>query len=203
MDGDKLTGYRLKLPNGSFAFLAYENKDEDRNGFVKDVLEEWGEYCRDNWLSKESITMFSPGDKVKWLLNGCANFLLMNNHDRGILSKYKENVIKEREFSVEHFEALDTIYDGELPPVKTKRPHRGMLLSDNPVAVCRVDTEGIFRIGRTFYKLSDNVTEYLPDIIKSEPIYKMDTVYVEALADSSIFYNMNFERIPDGYINEI
>ena len=59
-------------------------------------LTTWQKYCDDNWLSYNCSDIWSPENKVKWMLDGCANAILRPNMS-GILTDYQKMKMRKYE----------------------------------------------------------------------------------------------------------
>lgn len=59
-------------------------------------MKTWQKYCDDNWLSYNCSDIWSPENKVKWMLDGCANAILRPNMS-GILTDYQKMKMRKYE----------------------------------------------------------------------------------------------------------
>lgn len=105
MKGNKVSYYEIKQPNGR-KYRLYYNKEsglsEKVESLENSVLGYWKDNIEDNWLSKSSKKGFyyDSEDKVKYLLDNCANFLL-----QGELYKKKLWIGRKKQKKINHVES--------------------------------------------------------------------------------------------------
>lgn len=107
------------LPSGYRQELFFSD-DQDRQAVVEEILLEPHEaYCIRNWLNDNKKGLYSPEERVKYFLDGCANVLLHGNSE-GILSRYKEIMRGKTEIPVSSCPSFlkDYLFSGSQAPVE-------------------------------------------------------------------------------------
>lgn len=127
LGGSTLYFHRVPLPNGDVKQVYYPNNSNPKKRtfmIQSEVLDDWEDYCNDNWLSFDSGGYgYSPEDKVKRMLDNSATYLLVK-HREDLEYSYLEyddlNGIRDNEIRIDSFfdegekpesleESLDTI----------------------------------------------------------------------------------------------
>lgn len=219
-------GCKIKLPLGKNFMLFYDG-EEDRNLILTNgILNNWSAYCEANWLNLGRNDLITPENKVKWFLDGCGNFLLYGRSE-GIISSFKHSSNASRElpvsscpadvsgllYSSNTYKPEGSEYYGNmiesLPDIPAKRkkkvskPKKSIKDKAHPIAICKVNTEGIFLVGRKRYKVADTIFEYGVKDTKNDFYFLMDTIYVQHKDGSLNYYDMSFNEIPQEVIIEI
>ncbi len=196
--------------------LYYEN-DQDRNKILLSYTEKYFDYCIQNWTNSKG-NFFTVEDKVKYFLDGCANFLMHSNG--GGLSEYKQKQIAQSEIPVTSCseEVKDLVYsivkDGsgaskkleclifiqgkrENSDNKSKQKAKPSIRRDKNIksAICIVDTDGEFLVGRTKYKINNEIEEYAPQEFKGEECFGQDRIYVIFDSSGKRYFDMNLNEI--------
>ena len=85
----------------------------------KYLLDPWEAHCLKNWMNANKGGAFSPEDRIKYFLDGCANVLLHGNME-DILSRYKEIMRGKTEIPVSSCPSSlkDYLFSGSQAPVE-------------------------------------------------------------------------------------
>lgn len=75
------------------------------------LLEKWRDYIESNWLSPDDESLWSPENKIKWMLDGCANAILRPDMN-GIITDYQKMKTGRYEIPISSYssETEDTVY---------------------------------------------------------------------------------------------
>jgi hypothetical protein len=101
---DIIHKFDIYLPNGRKQSIYYSNKisNSKMNMLVKKlILEKWEAYINNNWISYKNINYkYNNENKIKNMLERCADFILLNEKSDDRLSSYKKNIIYSIEIPV-------------------------------------------------------------------------------------------------------
>jgi hypothetical protein len=164
--------------------------------------------------------------KVKWLLDGCGNYLLEGNTaESGVLSRYKEMKIGNNEIPwsscseaiLERTEVDDKKHAGqprggdELSYITSDKEHpepsaheskfqrMKTLFQNGSLSSCRVDTDGVFVHNGDRYQINGSVEVYQPKQTKIGLLYDADTIYCFTPKGSKTvyFYAQNLDFLSE------
>ena len=207
-------GCKIMLPNGT-SKMVFFSEGQDRTEVLENViLSNWEDYCIGNWANAGRNDFNSPEKRIKWMLDGCANFLLYAQGGDE-LSAHKEKVAANKELptniidklkisSIESmFKDMDS-EDRQSPSPKRrgrKSARPSELKRHKNAIVCPVDIDGYFLVGRKPFKISENVKPYQKIDTKHGEYYPMDRIIV-SIGDEILFYDMQNNLIPSDEITE-
>lgn len=98
-----MSWYPLFTP-GDGRYKQNYRTEEDRCEVQKPILAKWQGYIENGWMSENHEAMFCTENKIKWFLDGCADFILSGKgNSRNIMTAYKEKRNREKEISLEEY----------------------------------------------------------------------------------------------------
>lgn len=91
--------FKLQCPDGVVQEIQYD-ESTDKNAIVEGILAEWREYCERNWLTADHEDKQSGERKVKRLIDGLSEFLLLEENDANIVNARNERRNRQSEVLV-------------------------------------------------------------------------------------------------------
>lgn len=218
--------YLITLPNGTKHFQVYD-RDTDRCQTVQEiVIDHWESYCNHNWLNYKRDDNFCPEMKVKWLLNGCGNYLLDRTGCDDVLSDYRSKKIKNTEIpmtsctddileKLESDEYRVTASDNlraiekkkKKPDSKDKKVYEptrfekmqkrfGYQRDSSKLTHAVVDTENCFKYDNRVYMIK-NAPQYNGEQSEQGQFYKMNKVIIFTGNGHPEFFDENIEVLDE------